>query len=155
MTIMPIVFDCHGIIYIHWVPKGQTVNKEYYVEVLREFRKRFRRKRPCRTLSLRTMASAPRQCALPQVASGDELFDRDGNQDRPSPSLQSRFSPLRLLDVPQAEGEAQGSPIRGCRGDAGSCDKCAGLLPSRRLQRSLPEVAGPLQEVRRCGGFLL
>ena len=29
-----------------WVPTGQTVNKEYYVEVLREFRKRFRQKRP-------------------------------------------------------------------------------------------------------------
>ena len=31
---------------MHWVPTGQTVNKEYYVEVLREFMKRFRRKRP-------------------------------------------------------------------------------------------------------------
>ena len=31
---------------MHWVPTGQTVNKEYYVEVLREFRKRFRRERP-------------------------------------------------------------------------------------------------------------
>ena len=31
---------------MHWVPTGQTVNKEYYVEVLREFRKRFRPKRP-------------------------------------------------------------------------------------------------------------
>ena len=31
---------------MHWVPTGQTVNKEYYVEVLREFRKRFRQKRP-------------------------------------------------------------------------------------------------------------
>ena len=31
---------------MHWVPTGQTVNKEYYVEVLREFRKRFHRKRP-------------------------------------------------------------------------------------------------------------
>ena len=30
---------------MHWVPTEQTVNKEYYVEVLREFRKRFRRKR--------------------------------------------------------------------------------------------------------------
>ena len=29
-----------------WVPTGQTVNKEYYVEVLRKFRKRFLRKRP-------------------------------------------------------------------------------------------------------------
>ena len=34
------------MIYIQWVPTGQTVNKEYYVEVLREFMKRFRRKRP-------------------------------------------------------------------------------------------------------------
>ena len=39
-------FDSTGMIYRHWVPTGQTVNKEYYVEVLREFRKRFRRKRP-------------------------------------------------------------------------------------------------------------
>ena len=31
---------------MHWVPTRQTVNKEYYVEVLKEFRKRFRRKRP-------------------------------------------------------------------------------------------------------------
>ena len=31
---------------MHWVPTGQTVNKESYVEVLREFRKRFLGKRP-------------------------------------------------------------------------------------------------------------
>ena len=31
---------------MHWVPTGQTVNKEYYVEILREFRKSFRHKRP-------------------------------------------------------------------------------------------------------------
>ena len=39
-------FDSTCMIYLHWVPTGQTVNKEYYVEVLREFRKRFPRKRP-------------------------------------------------------------------------------------------------------------
>ena len=39
-------FDSTGMIYMHWVPTGQTVNKEYYVEVLRESRKRFRGKRP-------------------------------------------------------------------------------------------------------------
>ena len=38
--------DCTGMIYMHWVPTEPTVNEEYYVEVLREFRKRFRRKRP-------------------------------------------------------------------------------------------------------------
>ena len=40
------VFDSTSMIYKHWVPTGQTVNKEYYVEVLREFSKWFRRKRP-------------------------------------------------------------------------------------------------------------
>ena len=39
-------FDITGMIYMHWVPTGQTVNKEYYVEVLREFSKRFHLKRP-------------------------------------------------------------------------------------------------------------
>ena len=39
-------FDSTGMIYMHWVPTRHTVNKEYYVEVLREFSKRFRRKKP-------------------------------------------------------------------------------------------------------------
>ena len=39
-------FDSTGMIYMHWVPTGQTVNKKYYVEVLRKFRKRFRWKKP-------------------------------------------------------------------------------------------------------------
>ena len=39
-------FDSTGMIYMHWVPTGETVNKEYFVEVLRESRKRFCRKRP-------------------------------------------------------------------------------------------------------------
>ena len=39
-------FDSTGMIYMHWVPIEQTVNKEYYVEVLREFRERFLGKRP-------------------------------------------------------------------------------------------------------------
>ena len=39
-------FDSTGMIYMHWVPTGQIVNMEYYVEVLREFKKRFLGKRP-------------------------------------------------------------------------------------------------------------
>ena len=46
ILLMILFFDSTGMIYMHWVPTGQTVNKEYYVEVLREFRKRFHRKRP-------------------------------------------------------------------------------------------------------------
>ena len=38
--------DPFFLICMHRDPTGQTVNKEYFVEVLREFKKRFRRKRP-------------------------------------------------------------------------------------------------------------
>ena len=34
------------MISIHWDPTGQRVNREYYVVILSEFRKRFCRKRP-------------------------------------------------------------------------------------------------------------
>ena len=44
--LMPPFIDSTGMIYMHWVPTGQTMNKKYYVEVLKEFRKRFRWKRP-------------------------------------------------------------------------------------------------------------
>ena len=44
LLMIPFFWHSTGMIYMHWVPIGQTVNKEYYVEVLREFRKRFRRK---------------------------------------------------------------------------------------------------------------
>ena len=38
-------FDRTGMIYMNYVPTGLTVNKGYYV-ILREFRRRFRRKSP-------------------------------------------------------------------------------------------------------------
>ena len=38
-------FDSTDMIYMHWVTTRQTVNKEYYVEILREFSKRFHWKR--------------------------------------------------------------------------------------------------------------
>ena len=43
---MILFFYSTGMIYMHWVANGQTVNKEYYIEVLRELSKRFRQKRP-------------------------------------------------------------------------------------------------------------
>ena len=45
-AMMIVFFDIHGIVYINWVPEGQTVNKTYYLEVLTTLRERVRRKRP-------------------------------------------------------------------------------------------------------------
>ena len=46
LLMIPSFFYSTGMIYMHWVPSRQTVNKEYNVEVLREFRKRFVQKKP-------------------------------------------------------------------------------------------------------------
>ena len=44
LLMIPFV-DSTCMIYMQWIPTEQTVNKEFYVEVLREFSKRFLRKR--------------------------------------------------------------------------------------------------------------
>ena len=66
--------DCTGMIYMHWVPTRQTVNKELYVEVLREFWKRFRQKR------------------LALFKSGQWYFQQD-NAPPPTPSLSQTIWP--------------------------------------------------------------
>jgi histone-lysine N-methyltransferase SETMAR len=46
MMIGVFFFDIHGIVYLHWVPAGQTINQYYYPEVLAQLREEIRKKRP-------------------------------------------------------------------------------------------------------------
>ena len=39
-------FDSNGIVHHEYAPAGQTINKEYYLEVMRHLRDAVRRKRP-------------------------------------------------------------------------------------------------------------
>jgi len=41
-----VFFDIQGTVKAEWVPSGQTVNWQYYVEVLTKLREHVRRKRP-------------------------------------------------------------------------------------------------------------
>jgi hypothetical protein len=45
-AMMIVFFTIRGIIMIEWVPEGQTVNQNYYLEVLTKLRERVRKKRP-------------------------------------------------------------------------------------------------------------
>lgn len=45
-TMITVFFDQDGIVHHEYAPRGQTVNKEYYLEVLRRLRDAVRRKRP-------------------------------------------------------------------------------------------------------------
>ena len=41
-VILTVVFDCEGIIHHDFLPCGQTVNKEYYLNVMKRLREAVR-----------------------------------------------------------------------------------------------------------------
>ena len=59
-----IFFDCEGVVHYEFAPKGQTINKEYYVEVLKRLRDATRRKRP------RFWSSSLRLLDVPEIENG-------------------------------------------------------------------------------------
>ena len=65
---------------------------------------------------------SPRQCPMPQVNAGDQLEDRQGNENSVAPTIQSWFSPLRLL-VSTHERQPQESQVSLSRGSKASIKK--------------------------------
>ena len=45
-SMLILFFDCEGVVHQEFAQRGQRINKEYYVEVLKRLRDAVRRKRP-------------------------------------------------------------------------------------------------------------
>ncbi|UYV79064.1 hypothetical protein LAZ67_17000978 [Cordylochernes scorpioides] len=45
-VLLTVFFDCRGVVHHEFLPQGRTVNKEYYLQVMRNFRQEIRQKRP-------------------------------------------------------------------------------------------------------------
>ncbi|KAL7726506.1 hypothetical protein ACLKA6_001128 [Drosophila palustris] len=45
-VMLTVFFDIRGVVHSQFLPEGQTVNKEYYLGVMRRLRENVRRKRP-------------------------------------------------------------------------------------------------------------
>ncbi|UYV81250.1 hypothetical protein LAZ67_20000473 [Cordylochernes scorpioides] len=45
-VLLTVFFDCRGVVHHEFLPQGRTVNKEYYLQVMRNLRKAIRQKRP-------------------------------------------------------------------------------------------------------------
>lgn len=45
-VLLTVFFDYHGVVHQEFLPQGRTVNKEYYLEVMRRLREAIRQKRP-------------------------------------------------------------------------------------------------------------
>ena len=67
------IFDSEGIVHHEYAPEGQTINKEFYLEVLRRLRESVRRKRPEKMAGWR-LDPAPRQCARTHFTSCAAVF---------------------------------------------------------------------------------
>ena len=46
MVLLTVFFDYHGVVHQEFLPQGRTVNKEYYLEVMRRLREAIRKKCP-------------------------------------------------------------------------------------------------------------
>ena len=145
--------DSTSMIYMHWVRTGQTINKEYYVEVLREFRKRFRRKKVS-TLQIGSVAFPAGQCTSPQLHSCHRLFEQDG-QFLSLPMVQT------LLHVTFAYSLSSRKNLRGCRYETieemkeeRGCDEGHWHAHTRRLPWGLSEVVVTVQQMH-CSRRLL
>ncbi|UYV77919.1 hypothetical protein LAZ67_15002845 [Cordylochernes scorpioides] len=45
-VLLTVFFDCRGVVHHEFSPQGRTVNKEYYLQVMRNLREAIRQKRP-------------------------------------------------------------------------------------------------------------
>ncbi|UYV60447.1 hypothetical protein LAZ67_1001174 [Cordylochernes scorpioides] len=45
-VLLTVFFDCRGMVHHEFLPQGRTINKEYYLQVMRNLREAIRQKRP-------------------------------------------------------------------------------------------------------------
>ncbi|UYV76679.1 hypothetical protein LAZ67_14001721, partial [Cordylochernes scorpioides] len=45
-VLLTVFFDCRGVVHHEFLPQGRTVNKEYYLQAMRNLREAIRQKRP-------------------------------------------------------------------------------------------------------------
>ena len=131
-----------GMIYMHRVPTGQTVNKEYYAEVLREFRKRSLWERP----------------AL--FKSGQWYFQQDNVPVHNSILVIDYFTKMGIKTVPYPPYSPDLAPcdfwlfpkLRGCHYETiedmkETVTKVIDTLRQEDFHGGLPEVIGTVQRV--------
>ena len=140
-------FDSTGRIYMHWVPTGQRVNKEYYVKVLREFRKRFRQKRPALFKSGQWHFHQDNAPVHNSILVTDYLT-KMGIKTFSQPLYSQDLAPFDFCLFSQLKEK-----LTGCRydknwGDERGCDEGHWHAHTRGLPWDLPELVGTVQQAQ-------
>lgn len=101
-TMLICFFDVQGIVHSEFVPPGQTVNQDYYIEVLRRLREAVRRRG-----GSGGRVAEWRQRACAQGSARKAVPDLKGDDPAASSAVFAGFSVVRLLLVPQIEEGAE------------------------------------------------
>ena len=126
---------------MHWVPTG----KEYYVEVLREFRKRFRQKRPALFKSAQWHFHQDNAPAHNIILVTDYLT-KMGIKTVPHPPFSPDLAPCNFWLFPK---------LRDNWGAERGCDEGHWQAHTRELPWGLPEVVGTVQQMHCSWSRLL
>ena len=136
------LFESTGMIYLHSVPTGQTVNKEYYVEVLREFRKRFSRKRPALFKSCQWHFHKDNAPVHNSILVTDYWHGGSSRQFLSLPIVQTSLPVIFWLFL-----KPQRLWLWDNWGDERGCDEGYWHAHTRGLSWGLPEVVGMVEQV--------
>ena len=127
---------------MHLIPTGQTVNKEYYVEVLMEFRMRFRRKRPALFKSGQWHFHPDNAPVHNSILVTDHLT-KMGIKTVPHRPYSPDLAPCDLWVFPKLKEK-----LRGCRYEIIEMKEAVTkVIDTLTLPWGLPDVVGTVQQV--------
>jgi hypothetical protein len=151
MLIVFLFFDWEGIVHHEFVPRGETVNKELYLKIVKRLREAVRSKGPEAWTNKETWVlhhdNAPAHVSLliPVFLAKHEL------NIVPQPLL-SRFGPCGLYLVPKGEIHPERSPISDGRGDKVKFATGPSRYPAKHVPGRVPELEKRWERCINSGG---
>ena len=145
--IQPQIFD-DPFFWQHWhdlhaLGSNWTVNKEYYVEVLREFSQSFRGKRPAKIFQLGQWHFHQDNAPVHNSIFVTDYLTKMGIKTVPHPPYSPDLAPCHFCLFSKLEGLT----LWDNWGDERGCDEGYWHTHTRGLPWSIPEVVGTLQQV--------
>ena len=148
-------FYWQGILHYEFVPRGETVNKEFYLNVLKCLREAVRRQRPEAWTNNTWMLHHDNAPAHASLLIPEFLTKHETTVVHPA-ALLSRFGHCRLSLVPEVKIPTKRSPISDGRGDRRKFDNGPSHHPAKHVPGRVPELERKVQRsVSRVEGSTL
>ena len=143
-------FDSEGIVHHKYAPDGQTINKEFYMEVLQRLGESVRWKwlekwQDCDWILYHNNVPANTSHLLQQ------FLAKHGTAQLQQPPYSTRSLTLWLFPIPKAYESSERTPIWGNGGHQTKLNEDNIRHPERGVRKMFPTAAETLGEVCSCG----